>query len=375
MAWSNLIQRIPLLGRVYKDNYFSWKRTYLNVLRRWGVRPGPDVVHWLCTYRCNSKCAYCEASANEASCDELTTEEVVALLDELAELRVRRFFVTGGEPLTRPDLFEVLDEARSRGMSVSMITNSLLYQKFTEEIERAGFKSIWTSVDGLAETHDKNRGVEGSFATALDAIRFYRDLKIPLRVVNTMVHPGNLSELPGLFEALKSAGINRWRLALAIPVGRAADNTWTLNPDQIEGVLQYVELLRKTFDVELSEELGYLGCHDTSTRNTPFICPSGLTFCVVMPDGHVLPCQVVYDTSYSQGNLRERSFRDIWANEFRSFRKVELEGDCASCIHQKACSGGCWGRIVARGDCLRSIWDPENYGHERSAGERATAHP
>ena len=374
MAWSHYIQKVPVLGRVYKDHYFAWKRAYLNALRRARVRPGPDVVHWLSTYRCNAKCVYCEASANEASCDELTTEEILSVLDELKALRVRRFFVTGGEPLVRHDLFEVLRYAKRRGMAVSMITNSLLYDKFRDEIRSAGFSSIWTSVDGLAATHDRNRGVPGSFATALEAIRFYRDAEIPLRVVNTMVHPGNVDELPELLTTLRNAGMTRWRLALAIPVGRATDNGWTLSHAHIEELLHYAEDLRRGFDVELSEELGYLGCMDTSTRNPPFICPSGLTFCVIMPDGHVLPCQVVYDTKYSQGNVRERSFRDIWANEFRSFRKVELEGECASCAHRKACSGGCWGRIATEGHCLRGIWDPENYGHERIDRERAIAH-
>jgi hypothetical protein len=56
MVWSNVIQKVPFLGRVYKENYFAWKRAYLNVLRRWRIRPGPDVVHWLCTYRCNARC-------------------------------------------------------------------------------------------------------------------------------------------------------------------------------------------------------------------------------------------------------------------------------------------------------------------------------
>ena len=372
--WSLTLYRIPLLGRVLKDNYFALKRTYLNLLRTSGLRPGPSVVHWLATYRCNSKCVYCEASANEAKCDELTTQEIVDVLDDLASLRVRRFFVTGGEPLLRRDLFHVLTEAKRRGLSVSMITNSLLWERFRAEIRDAAFASIWTSVDGLAETHDRNRGVPGAFETTLAAIRYYREIEIPLRVVNTLVHPGNIAELPELLDALRQAGINRWRLALAIPVGRAADNQWSLSHDQIAGLFHYVEDMRREFDIELSEELGYLGCLDVTTRNSPFICPSGLSFCVIMPDGHVLPCQVVYDTSYTEGNVRDRSFPEIWKHGFRRFRRGMLNEECSACRHRRACGGGCWGRILTEGCCLRGVWDPVHYGEERMAADANVPH-
>jgi radical SAM protein with 4Fe4S-binding SPASM domain len=375
MIWSLVLYRIPLLGPVIKNNYFAWKRAYFNFLRTSGLRPGPSVVHWLATYRCNSKCVYCEASANDKTCEELTTQEILAVLDDLAALRVHRFFVTGGEPLLRRDLFHVLEEAKRRGMSVSMITNSLLWERFRQELRAATFASIWTSVDGLAETHDRNRGVPGAFQTTLAAIRYYREIEIPLRVVNTMVHPGNVAELPPLLDALREAGINRWRLALAIPVGRASDHQWTLSHDQVEELFRYVKDMRREFDIELSEELGYLGCLDTATRNSPFICPSGLDFCVIMPDGHVLPCQVVYDTSYTEGNIRERPFPDIWKHGFRRFRAGTLSGECATCLHRQACSGGCWGRIIAEGGCLRGVWDPEHYGEERMVADAIAPHP
>ncbi|KPJ69823.1 hypothetical protein AMJ44_02285 [candidate division WOR-1 bacterium DG_54_3] len=351
---------------MYRNHYFAWKRSYVNFLRKSGLRPGPLIVHWLATYRCNSRCVYCEASANEVKCEELVTEQIKRVIDELKELKVRYFFVTGGEPLMRKDLFEVLNYAKQRGMKVGMITNSLLYNRFKDHIKNTGFDSIWTSVDGLEETHNKNRGYPEAYQITLDAIRYYTEIKIPLRVVNTLVHSGNYNELPNLFQQLREYGINRWRLTLAIPVGRASDDNWALSPDRIEELFHYVINMRKAFDVELSEELGYLGCMDTSTKNSPFFCPSGLTFCVIMPDGHVLPCQVVYDTKYSQGDVKETSFRKIWQDGFKTFRTGEPEGECTTCRHRNACGGGCWGRTVTEGKCLRGIWDPKNYGHERT---------
>ncbi|MBC8391159.1 MAG: radical SAM protein [Deltaproteobacteria bacterium] len=371
LVWSNYIQRIPVFGRIYKNNYFSWKRSYVNFLRNTGIRPGPIVVHWLTTYRCNSNCIYCEASSNEVDCEELTTEQIKAVLDGLGELEVKHLFITGGEPLLRKDLFDVLEYAKGRQITAGMITNSLLHEKFKHHIKEAGFKSIWTSVDGIEETHNTNRGYPDAYQITLDAIRYYSEINIPLRVVNTLVHPGNYGELPELFEALKEAGINRWRLALAIPVGRGKDDKWALSPEKIEETFRFVTKTRNDFDVELSEELGYLGCWDIKTKNSPFICPSGLTFCVIMPDGNVLPCQVVYDTKYSEGNVKDTSFNEIWKNGFKRFRDARLDGNCSTCIHRKACSGGCWGRMVTEGNCLRSIWDPNNYGHEKMGSNTA----
>ena len=163
LVWSHYFQKLPIIGKVYKNNYVTLKRSYINFLKKSGIRPGPLVVHWLTTYRCNSNCVYCEASANEPKCEELKTEQIKKVLHELGELKVRRFFVTGGEPLMREDLFEVLDYAKQQGMSLGMITNSLLYAKFKKQIKNAEFKSIWTSVDGLASTHDKNRGHQNAY--------------------------------------------------------------------------------------------------------------------------------------------------------------------------------------------------------------------
>lgn len=364
LVWSNYIQKVPIFGKIYTNNYFILKRSYINFLRKSGIQPGPLVVHWLATYRCNSNCVYCEASANEPKCKELKTEQMKKVINELGELKVRRFFVTGGEPLMREDLFEILDHAKRHGMSLGMITNSLLYAKFKKQIKNAAFQSIWTSVDGLASTHDKNRGHRNAYRITFDAIKYYADINIPLRVVNTVVHPRNYDELPKLFEELKNAEINRWRLVFVTPIGRGGQDNWALNSEQIRNVFQYVGKERRNFEIELSEELGYLGCWDTRTRNSPFFCPSGLTFCAIMPDGNVLPCQVVYDAKYSEGNIKETSFQEIWKNGFKKFRKVMFEGECVSCLHKKACGGGCWGRMVTEGNCLRRIWDEENYGNE-----------
>lgn len=344
---TKIINRIPILGSAYKRNYFVLKRGYHNLLRESGLRPGPLMVSWVATNRCDSKCVYCEARANEADPNELTTKEIKRVIDELADLKVRRFFVIGGEPFMRHDLFEVLAHARQHGMAVGIFTNSLKYKKYRQEIEAAQLQHIWTSIDGLATTHDKYRGRSGAYETTMEAVSCYARLGIPVRVINTVVHPGNLHEMPSLFERIKDSGATWWRLGAVIPVGRALDSDdFNLTSEDIINLFRFAEVCRREFNVTITEEMGYIGCYEDTLRDGPFYCHAGQTFCAIMPDGDVVPCQTDDGHQYSEGNIRERPFRDIWRQGFSTFRHVTLPKECGGCDDRHACCGGCW--IVRR---------------------------
>lgn len=351
---TDVLKHIPMMGSYYKNNYAVLKRRYHNFLRASGLRPGPLMVSWVATNRCDSKCVYCEARANEADPRELTTSEIKGLIDELAQLKVKRFFVIGGEPFMRQDLFDVLSHARQRGMSVGIFTNSLKYGKYKRQLESAGLQNIWTSIDGLADTHDKYRGRRGAWATTMEAMDYYARLGIPVRVVNTVVHPGNVHEMPALFERIKTSGATWWRLGAVIPVGRALDNNeFYLNKEDILSLFHFAEECRQTFNVTITEEMGHIGCFEDTLRDGPFYCHAGQTFCAIMPDGDVVPCQTDDGHRYSEGNIREKSFRDIWQNGFAAFRQVKPPKECGGCEYSHACCGGCW--IVRRhgGPCTK----------------------
>ncbi len=344
---TKIIKHIPMFGPAYKQNYSVLKQGYHKLLRETGLRPGPLMVSWVATNRCDSKCAYCEARANEADPKELTTGEIKRVVNELADIKVRRFFVIGGEPLMRPDLFEVLSHARLHGMTVGIFTNSLKYKKYRKEIKAAALQNIWTSLDGLEATHDKYRGRSGAFATTLEAMNYFAALGIPVRVVNTVVHPGNLHEMPSLFERIKVSGATWWRLGAVIPVGRALDNDdFILAPEAVFKLLRFAEACRRDFNVTITEEMGYLGCYECTLRDGPFYCHAGQTFCAIMPNGDVVPCQTDDGHKYAEGNVREKSFREIWQHGFSAFRPVVLPKECEGCEYCHACCGGCW--IVRR---------------------------
>jgi radical SAM protein with 4Fe4S-binding SPASM domain len=350
--------RFPLAGPFIRENYAVWKRAYANAMRRTGLRPGPVIVSWVATNRCNSNCVYCEARANEESPDELTTAEIKAVLDELRALGTRRFFVIGGEPMVRRDLFEVLRYAASLGMRVGIFTNSLLARKFERQIRDAGLDNVWTSIDGLRETNNRYRGHPQAYELALDALRLYAEIRIPTRVVNTVVHPGNFQELPRLFGELRSAGMNWWRLGIVMPVGRARHNDFSLPAAQTEELFGFVEGLRRHFRVTISEEMGHLGRWEDRLRDSPFFCHAGLTFCAIMPDGHVVPCQTDHGSRFSEGNIRTQPFPAIWRDGFQGFRKLRLEARCRACDFRRACSGGCWIGRVGGAHCAKTLFHP-----------------
>jgi radical SAM protein with 4Fe4S-binding SPASM domain len=299
---------------------------------------------------------YCEARANEDLSSELTTAEIKRVLDDLGDLKVRRFFVIGGEPLVRRDLFDVLRHAKQRRMTVGIFTNSLLTRKYQREFRDIELDNVWTSVDGLNDTHNRYRGSPNSYQITLDAIRYYSEIEIPTIVVNTVVHPANFGEVEDLFQELKDAGMNWWRLGVVMPVGRASDNSFSLSPSQTVELFDYVRRLRRSFKVTITEEMGYLACWE-DLRDTPFFCHAGLTFCAIMPDGHVVPCQTDNGSLFSQGNVREKPFAEIWRDGFKAFRKVELEEHCTDCEYRSACSGGCWIGRVSEAACVKCLLD------------------
>ena len=155
------------------------------------------VVVWNCTRRCQLKCVHCYADAADKDFpDELNHEEGRALLEDLAAFGIPVVLFSGGEPLMRPDLFELAAYARELGMRAVLSTNGALIDEDTaRRIKEIGFSYVGISLDGLEAVHDKVRGVRGSFAESLRGIRNCRNLDIRVGLRYT-VHKLNIDELP-----------------------------------------------------------------------------------------------------------------------------------------------------------------------------------
>ena len=347
----------PLLRDFYLNHYTTYKflgfkfRQKLNMLRL-------KEVQWLATYNCNFHCRHCIANAGSRNVSELTTDEVLKLVTELRDMEVRRVLISGGEALLRKDIFIIIRHMLDDRMQYGIASNGYLVTKFKEEFSSMKPFFFLTSIDGLEQTNDEIRGMKGAFRRTLEALDFFKSIGVEDRMINTVVFPGNIEDLLELKKIILNSSATFWRFALAVPFGRAKDNEkMYLNTKQIKYLFEFIENTRKEFNVEISEDSGYLGCFNLKLRSWPFFCVAGLTKCSVMPDGEVLGCQIAYDNKFSEGNIRLKSIKEIWEKGFSRFRSPQFDKECLDCKYFDACRGGCWGMRLGNKHCLKKVWN------------------
>ena len=321
--------------------------------------PPPRYVIWDCTRRCNLNCLHCGAVKEKYS-RELTTGQIESILDQLADLKTDMFAVTGGEPLLRKDLPEVLSHAHRGGLKTGIATNGfLLDQAAAEWIRDVGVQSVQVSLDGPQETHNRIRGNSQSFERAVQAVELLTRLKVPLVSVATTVSTENIHEIDGLRQLLLRLGVKLWRLAVVMPIGRAQIKNTFPGGDQLAWLLGYVkENDSRELHIYLGENLTFLGDWERRVRNAPAICPIGFTACCIGVDGSVRGCPEQPDTVENrEGSLLETPFREIWQKGFGRYRArtiLTLDEKCAGCASKFDCYGGCW---VMRGEGQHCIHD------------------
>ncbi len=187
----------------------------------------PMLVYWEMTLACGLACRHCRASAMaERSPFELTTAEGLRLLDDITGFGrpYPHVVFTGGDPLLRPDLEELVLAATERGIGCSLApaATGLLTREALSRLKAAGIQNISLSIDGsTAEIHDGFRGVGGTFATTLESARFAREAGLPIQV-NTLITDETLSDLPAIYELMTTLDIMRWSLFYLISVGRGS---------------------------------------------------------------------------------------------------------------------------------------------------------
>ena len=183
----------------------------------------PFTVAWELTRSCALACSHCRAEAQpRRHPDELTTAEARAVIDELADLAPPVLVLTGGDPMMRPDLFEIVEYAVGRGLSVSVspTTTALTTKQRLQRLRDLGISMIHISLDGAtAETHDRLRGFAGTFERAQQTLAFLGELAIPTQV-GTTVTRANIAELPRIAELMEEAGVRMWNLFFLVPTGR-----------------------------------------------------------------------------------------------------------------------------------------------------------
>ncbi|MEP6654410.1 MAG: radical SAM protein [Myxococcales bacterium] len=217
----------------------------------------PIYAVWEITLRCDLACVHCGSRAGRARPDELTTAECLDLVDQMADLGVREVTLIGGEAYLRDDWLDIVRALRRRGLQASMTTGGRgLTSERANAAAAAGLQSASVSLDGLEATHDRLRGVRGSYQSALAALANLRAAGIGI-CVNTQVNRLSMPELPAILETVIAVGGKAWQVQLTAAMGRAADQP---------------ELLPQPFDLlELFPMLAELKgrCDEASVRLWP----------------------------------------------------------------------------------------------------------
>ncbi|HUX66877.1 MAG TPA: TIGR04053 family radical SAM/SPASM domain-containing protein [Terriglobales bacterium] len=331
----------------------------------------PMNVYWETTRACPLACRHCRAEAVLAPHpDQLTTCEAEQLLGQIANFGdpMPQLILTGGDPLSRPDLFELLAHARSLGLRVSMTpaASAALSREILQQLQAAGLEALGLSLDGSTpERHDRLRGVPGTFARTLQALAWGRDLGFPLQV-NSLVSAETADDLPALYELLQPFAIARWSLFFLIAVGRG-QQLQPLPPPQAEALMHWIfECSRQApFIVATTEAPSYRRVTLTERRGqgvNAASAPAAAGRAWGIRDGHgivfVSHTGEVYPSGFlplSAGNIRRQPLLDIYRSSplFAALHDPrQFHGRCGACEFQAVCGGSRARAFAATGDPL-----------------------
>ena len=336
---------------------------------------GPDaalrLVAWEITRNCNLSCIHCRASATQGPYDgELDTPAALRLIDQIAQVGQPIVILTGGEPMLRPDIYEIADYGTRKGLRMVMAPNgTLITADSARRMRAAGIKRISISLDGAtAESHDRFRGVKGAFDAALKGADLAARAGIEFQI-NTTITKANLDQIPEIQALAVELGAVAHHIFLLVPTGRgkyiadqeitAEEYERTLNwfydqrdktPLQLKATCapHYYRILRQRAKLEGREVSFQTHGLDAVTRG----CLGGTSFCFISHRGIVQPCGFLH---LNCGDVTRSSFADIWRRSdiFLTLRDFKnLKGKCGQCEYKRVC-GGCRARAFeATGDYL-----------------------
>jgi radical SAM protein with 4Fe4S-binding SPASM domain len=324
-----------------------------------GSATGLVYVVWELTLRCDLACRHCGSRAGKARDDELSTDEALEVVRQLADLGAREITMIGGEAYLRDDWTTIAAAIVRAGMKCTMTTGGRgLTRERARAARDAGISGISVSIDGLEQAHDQQRGLRGSFRAALDALDALAAEGVPL-LGNTQVNRISSPDLDAVLDLLIARGARGWQVQLTVPMGRAADRPdWLLQPYELLEL--YPRLARlAAHGAEHgchffpANNIGYFGPHETVLRGRGVRtdrawggCIAGKHAMGIESDGAIKGCPSLPTASWTAGNVRARTLRDLWDNE-RALRYIrertvdDLWGYCRDCYYADVCRAGC----------------------------------
>ena len=323
----------------------------------------PHAISWNITKKCNLHCAHCYIDSSEltelkSSTDdpELTTDECVNIIDQIADVNPRIIIIfTGGEPLLRKDIFDLIKYARDKGMTVFLGTNGCLFNdKVIENLKVSGVTGVGISLDSLdTNIHDSFRGTKGAWDGAVKAARMCKDSNIGFQIQTTVTNK-NINEIPDIISFANDIGASAFQLFFLVCTGRGQGLT-DITPAQYEETLTKLYETQKKFTgsmlVGAKCAPHYKRIVFNLDQDSPLLkayaggCPAGTNYCRINSVGEVTACPYMDTVT---GDLKKKSFSQIWndSTSFGELRELNLKGKCAICEFKSICKG-CRARALA----------------------------
>lgn len=358
-----------------------------------GEMPKPRLAVWEFTLACDHRCLHCGPRAGLARDDELSTEEALRLVDDLAEIGVGEVTLIGGEAYLRNDFLLVIRRIREHGMSCTLTTGGLnLTQKRCDAMVEAGIESVNVSIDGLEATHDKVRDKPGSWKAAFRALDNLRRAGAQV-ACNSQINGLNRFEHIELIEHLAAAGIHSWQLQTTIPHGNACEHDELLVQPwmYLEIYEELAKVIKRARELRIriwpGNNLGYFGPLEHDLRSSQQSvghyrgCTAGTASIGIESNGQIKACPTLGGPTNLGGSWREHGLHALWSRSpeitYNRRRTVDdLWGFCSDCYYASTCMAGC----TATAEPLLGRPGNNPYCHHRAlemdrAGQRERLEP
>ncbi len=319
---------------------------------------------WEITLKCNLACSHCGSRAGHERTNELSPEEALDLVKQMAEVGIKEVTLIGGEAFLRPDWLEIAKAINEAGMLCGMTTGGYgISLETAQKMKQAGIRTVSVSIDGLEATHDRLRGKKGSWKYAFKTMSHLREVGISFGC-NTQINRLSAPEFPCIYECIRDAGARAWQVQLTVPMGNAADNAdILLQPHELLDIYPMLaRVARRAYQegvqLQAGNNIGYYGPYERLLRGRgkehDFSfwqgCGAGLSTLGIEADGAIKGCPSLPTTAYTGGNIREHTLHDIieGAEELRFNLGAgtpegtkHLWGFCKTCEYAELCRGGC----------------------------------
>ncbi|MBP2645348.1 MAG: albA 5 [Firmicutes bacterium] len=316
------------------------------------------IISWNTTQACNINCIHCYRDAGTKRSDELTTAEGKTLLSQIAKAGFKIMILSGGEPLLRPDIYELISHAKSVGLRPVIGTNGMLITpEVAQKLKQAGLACAGISLDsGDKSRHDWFRGQQGAWEKTLAGIKACREEGLAFQI-HTTVLTWNRQEVTDITDFAVELGAVAHHIFFLVPTGRGKNiEETTLKTAEYEALLERILDKQRQVPIELKPTCAPQFMRLAKQRNMSMRftkgCLAGTSYCVILPNGDVQPCPYLPVTA---GNVRLTGFDEVWKDSplFHKLRYQPLSGACGRCGYDDIC-GGCRARAYyyADGDFL-----------------------